>query len=544
MIGRRRFSGIMAALLAVCGTSAAAKPADLGSDLQIKQGTLRAAPRDGNGVLTYKGIPYAAPPVAQLRWKAPQPAPNWQGTRDATVFGKRCLSAWKQDREPGPPRSEDCLTINVWTGAATSKDKRPVMVWIHGGGFQFGSATSRQFEGTPLASKGVIVVTLNYRVGVLGFLAHSDLDREGASGNYGLQDQLAALRWVKANIASFGGDPKNVTIFGESAGAHAIGILMVSPLAKGLFQKAIGQSGAFWDTPNGPLESFDEARARGANFAKKLNAGSIADLRAMPAETINAAAPWDFSINPAVKTFSPNVDRYVIPDFPSARYARKQQMRIPLLAGWNEAEEHPFDALGLPHSNAKEFRTAAQAMFGADRMDEFLDLYPADSDAQANTSSAALTGDIVISEQIWQWLEFQKKTRMPVYGYKFSYTSPYTPIASHITEIPFVFGTLTPQFVIGSTAPPAQADRDFSGKLMSYWVNFAKSGNPNGPGLPHWPSFGKGTIQHLAEPIRAQANDREARFRFIASYRQDGVLPHRWRNVSLRGPSGSERSAH
>ena len=133
---------------------------------------------------------------------------------------------------------------------------------------------------------------------------------------------------------------------------------------------------------------------------------------------------------------------------------------------------------------------------------------------------------------------------MPVYGYKFSYTSPYTPIASHITEIPFVFGTLTPQFVIGSTAPPAQADRDFSGKLMSYWVNFAKSGNPNGPGLPHWPSFGKGTIQHLAEPIRAQANDREARFRFIASYRQDGVLPHRWRNVSLRGPSGSERSAH
>ena len=428
--------------------------------------------------------------------------------------------------------NEDCLNLNIWTPGLDEK-KRPVMVWIHGGGFQFGSGVSRQFEGAALAGKGVIVVTLNYRVGVLGFLAHPELDREGASGNYGLQDQLAGLRWVKANIARFGGDPANVTVFGESAGAHAIGILMASPLSKGLFHKAIGQSGAFWDTPNGPLESFDESRARGVSFAQKLNAASIADLRAMPAEAVNAAAPWDFSMNPAVQTFSPNVDRYVVPDFPSARYARKQQMRIPLLAGWNEVEEHPFDALGLPHSNAQEFRDAAQNMFGRDRFDEFLKLYPADTNAQANESSAALTGDIVISEQTWQWLEFQKRaTRAPVYGYKFSYTSPYTPIASHITEIPFVFGTLTPQFIIGSTPPPAQADRDFSNKMMSYWVNFAKRGDPNGPGLPHWPAFRRdGTIQLLGEPIGTQANDREARFRFIASYRRQGVLPLRWREI-------------
>ena len=525
---------LAAAMLVVGGLSVAqAKDAGIDSEVTITTGALRAAPRDAGGVLAFKGIPYAAPPVGPLRWRSPQPAAAWTGVRDATTFGNRCLSAWDQDREPGPPRSEDCLSLNVWTAADVVGAKQPVMVWIHGGGFQFGSSASPQFNGERLATKGVVVVTLNYRLGVLGFLAHPELDREGPSGNYGLQDQLAALRWVKANIARFGGDPSNVTIFGESAGAHAIGILMASPLSKGLFHKAIGESGAFWDGKNGPLESYDEARARGVGFTGRIGASSIAELRAMPAAAVNAAAPWNFSMNPIVKTFSPNVDRYVVPEVPAARYALGVQMHVPLLAGWNEAEEFPFDALGLPHHSAAEFRAAAERMFGKGRLAEFLRLYPAETDAEANASAGKLTGDLVISEQTWQWLELQRRTaHTPVYGYKFTYTSPYTPIASHITEVPFVFGTLTPQFIIGSRTPPGNGDRAFADKVMSYWVNFARRGDPNGPGLPQWPAYGtNGALQNLGATIQPQANDREARFRFIASYRRKGVFPATWREV-------------
>lgn len=522
------------AALAACGLgTAAAQSAEPPLEVRVATGIVRAAPRDAQGVVAFKGIPYAAPPIGDFRWRSPQPALNWNGVRDAAAFGNRCLSAWREDREPGPPRSEDCLTLNVWTAVHGPDEKRPVMVWIHGGGFQFGSSASAQFGGAPLASKGVVVVTLNYRVGVLGFLAHPDLDREGPSGDYGLQDQLAALRWVQANIARFGGDPSNVTLFGESAGAHAIGILMASPLAKGLFHKAIGQSGAFWDGRDGPLEGFDGAHARGLAFSRRVGVASIAALRAMPAVAVNAAAPWDFSTNPAVTAFSPNVDHYVVPDVPAARFVRGKQMRISLLAGWNDAEHYPFDALGLPHRNAAEFRAAAEKMVGARRLPEFLELYPAGTDAEANASAAAFTGDIVIAEQTWQWLELQRRTTpAAVYGYKFTYTSPYTPIASHITDVPFVFGTLTPQFIIGSRTPPADADRAFSATLMSYWVNFATNGDPNGPGLPAWPAYRPGgAVQNLGTTIGPVADPQLALFRFIASFRRNGVFPARWRQL-------------
>lgn len=524
-------AAVLLALVATMPVDAGASAAP-GQDIRLRDGIVRAAPADPDGVIAFKGIPYAAPPVGALRWHAPVPAPPWEGVRDASRFGSRCLSAWTEDREPGAPRSEDCLTLNVWTGAGSDTGRRPVMVWLHGGGFQFGSSASQQFEGAPLARKGVVVVTLNYRVGVMGFLAHPALDREGPSGNYGLQDQLAALRWVRDNIARLGGDPGNVTLFGESAGAHAVGILMASPRSKGLFDKAIGQSGAFWDGKNGGLETFREAHERGTAFATRLGTDSVAALRALPAAQVNAAAPWNFSMNPMVTTFSPNIDRFVVPEPPSARFARGQQMRIPLLAGWMEAEEYPFDALGLPHRNAAEFRAAAAAMFGTRRVGKFLELYPAATDEQANASARALAGDLVISEQTWQWLELHRRGGSPVYGYKFSYTSPYTPIAAHITDVPFVFGTLTPQFIIGSRVPPGEADRAFSHKIMSYWVNFAAHGDPNGPGLPRWPQYGaSGAIQNLGTTIQPQANERAARFAFIASFRKNGVLPMRWRAV-------------
>jgi para-nitrobenzyl esterase len=491
---------------------------------------VRGSERDVAGVLAFKGIPYAAPPVGPLRWRAPQPPTPWNGVRDASTFGAGCLSALENDPRPGP-RAEDCLYLNVWTAAKQADEKRPVMVWFHGGGFQVGSSANPATDGGLLAAKGVVVVSFNHRLGIFGFLAHPDLDLEAPSGNYGLQDQLAALRWVKANIADFGGDPDNVTVFGESAGAMAIGILMASPLAHGLFHKAIGESGAFWDGRHGPLEGFEEARARGLAFAHRQGDASIAALRAMPAEQLNAAAPWSFKTNPIVTAFSPSIDHHVIPEAPAVRFLRGEQMHIPLLAGWNAAEEIPFPSQSLPNQSAQAFRAAAEAMFGRERMADFLAAYPADTDAQATASAAALTGDYIIGEQCWQWLRLHRGSgRAPVYGYLFTYTSPYTPVASHVVEIPFVFGTLTPQWVIGGGAPPAEADRALAQTIMSYWVNFATRGNPNGPGLPSWPAYDeKDVVQILGTTIEARPNPQAARFRFLGSFRQNGVLPMRWR---------------
>lgn len=504
--------------------------AQAGPTIRTQAGLVRGEPRDAFGVLAFKGIPYAAPPVGPLRWRAPQLPTPWIGVRDALAFGPGSLSSLENDPRP-EPRSEDCLTLNVWTPAQEADEKRPVMVWIHGGGFQFGSSANPATDGSHLAAKGVVVVSFNYRLGLLGFLAHPELDADAPSGNYGLQDQLAALRWVQANIAAFGGDADNVTLFGESAGAMAIGILMASPLASGLFHKAIGESGAFWDGRHGLLQSFEEARARGLAFARRQGDASIAALRAMPAEQLNAAASWSFERDHVTQAFSPSIDHHVVPDVPARRFLRGEQMPIPLLAGWNSAEEFPFMSRSLPAQSAQAFRAAAENIFGTDRLSDFLEIYPADTDAQAKASAAALTGDMVIGEQCWQWLRLHRRgTRAPVYGYHFNYTSPYTPIASHVTEIPFVFGTLTPQRVIGSTTPPAEADRALAETIMSYWVNFATRGDPNGPGLPHWPAYDQSdVVQILGNTIETRPNPQADRFGFIGSFRADGVLPMRWR---------------
>ncbi|MDN5002068.1 carboxylesterase/lipase family protein [Bradyrhizobium sp. GCM10027634] len=510
--------------------SITSQAARLGRQVRTQAGLVRGDPRDASGVLAFRGIPYAAPPVGRLRWCAPQPPTPWTGVRDALAFGAACLSSLADDSRPGP-RAEDCLTLNVWTAAREANEKRPVMVWLHGGGFQFGSSANPATDGRLLAAKGVVLVSCNYRLGILGFLAHPELDAEAPSGNYGLQDQLAALRWVQANIAAFGGDPDNVTLFGESAGAMAVGFLMASPLAHGLFHKGIAQSGAFWDGRHGPLQNHEEARARGLAFARRQGGMSIAALRAMPAEQLNAQAPWSFARDHVTEAFSPSIDHHVVPDAPARRFLRGEQMHIPLLSGWNSAEEFPFMSLSLPHHQAQAFRTAAEAMFGKDRMADFLKLYPAGTDALAQASAAALTGDMVVGEQCWQALRLQRsRTRAPVYGYHFSYTSPYTPIASHVTEIPFVFGTLTPQRVIGSTAPPDEADRALSQTMMDYWVNFARRGDPNASGLPHWPAYDASDIvQILGSAVEARPNPQGDRFRFLGSFRQNGALPMRWR---------------
>lgn len=506
---------------------------ELRPEMTVQGGLVRGADRDASGVLAYKGIPFAAPPIGERRWHSPVPPEKWSGVRDARQYGSRCWSALENDPEPGPSRSEDCLTLNVWTAAKHASDKRPVMVWVHGGGFQFSSSADPSIDGTKLSAKGVVVVSFNYRVGVLGFLAHPELDKEGPSGNYGLQDQLAALKWVQANIAQFGGDPANVTIFGESAGAHAIGILMASPLAVGLFHKAIGESGAFWDSEHGSLTTFVEARERGTSFAKRVGTESVAALRKLPPQELNKAASWNFTQDPCLTAFSPSVDGYVVPGVPAEWYLRGQQLHIPLLAGWNGVEEWPFRTRALPHKTAEEFREAAARMFGAENLAKFLEVYPATTDDQANHSAELLIGDLTISEQTWQWLDLQSRTgHAPVYGYHFTYTSPYVPVAAHLTEVPFVFGTLTPQFIVRSFAPPAPADHALSDIMMAYWINFATKGDPNGAGLPPWRPYAEaGTVQNFGAPVADAPNLQLTRFQFLAQFRNNGVFPAKWRGL-------------
>ncbi len=245
----------------------------LGTTVSLSDGLLVGSPRDVNGVLSFKGIPYAAPPVGGLRWRSPSPVPPRNAILNATHFGNSCWS-FLNIAPPPTPQSEDCLTANIWTGASQAGEKLPVMVWIYGGGFQFGSSAEPRYDGSMLATQGVVLVSFNYRVGALGFLALSELDKEGPhpSGNFGLQDQLFLLHWVRSNIAAFGGDPDNITIFGESAGAHAVGLLVSSPLSIGLFHKAILESGAFWDAEHGSMPTFAEARQLGSALVNKLAA--------------------------------------------------------------------------------------------------------------------------------------------------------------------------------------------------------------------------------------------------------------------------------
>ena len=483
---------------------------------------------DANGVTSFKGIPYAAPPVGALRWRPPAPAPFFNGVLGAFSFGAPCISPFA----PSPAQSEDCLTLNVWTPSLNPGALKPVMVWLHGGGFQFDSSANPTYDGASLASHDVVVVSLNYRLGVLGFLADAQLDAEqGTSGNYGLMDQIAVLNWVKQNIAQFGGDPGRVTLFGESGGAHAVGLLMSSPRARGLLSAAILESGAFWDSAQlGSMPTHAEALAQGAAFAAKFPGE---DLRAVDAASINAAAPFNLTVLPA-QSFAPTLDGNILPVTPAEVFDRAQTPNIPLLGGWNAAEFLPFTGFALPHATAQQFDAAAAGLFGNRCLAQFQALYPAPTDALATPAAFQLTGDLTIAEQTWEALSVTRRPgAAPAYAYNFTYTSPYSPVAGHVAEVPFVFGTIaTARLYFNQTTPaPTAADQQFSGILQSYWTNFAKTGNPNGPGLPTWPAYtglGGQVLQLSAAPF-ARANTDEARFAFLASYRSHGRYPAAWR---------------
>jgi para-nitrobenzyl esterase len=428
-------------------------------------------------VRVYKGIPYAAPPVADLRWRTPKTPATWDGVRKADHFSSTCMQTGYPAGSPyvstdADNISEDCLYLNVWTAANTPKERRPVMVWIHGGALTRGSGSTSLYDGENFAKKGVVLVTINYRLGVFGYFAHPELSKESdrnASGNYGFLDQVAALEWVHRNIEKFGGDPKRVTIFGESAGSWSVNALVASPLAKGLFQRAIGESGADFNR----VESLADAEKTGLKFADSVHANSIADLRSRPAAELLKAE----------RGASANVDGYFLPTDVYTIFSNGKQNDVPILIGSNANEGTAFTPASV---KAEGFKALAKSRYG-DRADDYLKIYPASNDEQAHISAAEAMRDQTFGWEMRTWARLQTKTgKSKVYLYYFSHVPP-GPFgtklgAYHASEIAYVFGNLP-------TTLAQEDDRKLSAVMQSYWVNFATAGDPNGKGVPKWPSY-------------------------------------------------------
>jgi para-nitrobenzyl esterase len=515
--------------------------ADAGLRVKTAQGKIEGKLSSDGQVREFLGIPYAAPPIGPLRWKPPQPAAKWHGVRPATSFGNRCIqSSVFPDmifRDAG--QSEDCLTLNVWTPANAKGGKLPVMVWIYGGGFTAGATSEPRQDGEHLAHRGVLVVSMNYRLGIIGFFAHRELAAESpqhASGNYGLMDQTAALNWVQRNIAEFGGDPKNVTIFGESAGSFAVSAQMASPISQGLFAHAIGESGGAFSHTGLTFPSLTVSEKRDEEFAKNaFGNSSLRALRALSADELVKAAT---SKQPGIPRFGPNVDGFFLPDSVPSIYAEGKQAHVPLLAGWNKDEGAPqiVNAANIENVAAVELsggdqiergpptqeslRELAKKDFG-EQADAFLKAYSAGTDEEAVRVAKDYSGDRFIAFSTWAWLEAQVKTgNAPVYRYYFELGSPGDPHhpvsygAFHSDDIEYVFGNL--DFRKG--APWRPEDYKLSELLQSYWTNFAKTGNPNAPGLPNWPTYdapGGWQVMHLSASPEAKPDQHRDRYLFL-----------------------------
>jgi len=498
------------------GWMLAASGSAYGDSLTVKteKGKLHGKTINDGKVKAFLGIPYAAPPVGNLRWRAPMPAAKWKGTRDATQFAAHCAQLHVFDdmifQDSAP--NEDCLYLNVYAPPnATDKSKLPVMFWIHGGGYSGGASSEPRHNGDFLPLKGVVLVTINYRLGVFGFLVTTDLAKEGdgSAGNYGMMDMVAALHWVKDNIQDFGGDPGNVTIFGESAGSFAVSTLMASPMAQGLFQKGIGESGAAF--PSGITlggEAVADREKMGDDWMTGAGAKSLADLRAMSTDQILDAAKKQR------EGFPPDVDGKFLTEPVPETYAVGSQAHIPLLAGWNADEGSFFAMRGM---TVAQWKGMADSLF-KERAAEFLKLYPGDTDAQALRSAIDYGSDSFIAFGTWKWIEAQCKTGdAPVYRYHFELAAPPSKFhpgtfAFHSDDIEYVFGTL-------ATRPGAvwrPEDWKLSDEVMTYWTNFAKTGDPNGNGLPEWPKYCTDhALIHLNDPITAGPSTVRARYEFL-----------------------------
>lgn len=486
---------VLAILLATVApgvSRAAAKGPQVKTANGVLEGTL-----EKSGVRSFKGVPFAQPPVGDLRWKPPQPVKNWKGVREAKKFGPRAMQqpvfSDMMFRSDGV--SEDCLYLNVWTPAKTGKEKLPVLVYYYGGGFVAGDGSEYRYDGESMAEHGIVAVTVNYRLGVFGFLAHPELTKESphhASGNYALMDQSAALHWVHDNIAAFGGDPKRVTIAGESAGSFSVSAQMASPLSKDLIAGAIGESGSLLGTlPPRPLAA---AEADGAKFAESVGAKSLAELRAMPAEKLLAEAG-----KAGFGRFVGTIDGYFFPDTPQEIYSTGKQAHVPLMVGWNSEEMTWMALMQGKEPTPENYEAIIRKAFG-DNADEVLKLYPGTTREEVIASATDLAGDQFIAFSTWRWFELHRKTGgSPVYRYFYAHPRP--PMkpgaapagmpqmpppkgAVHSAEIEYAMGNLSTNPVFAWT----EDDYKVSKVMQSYFVNFIKTGNPNGTGLPDWPA--------------------------------------------------------
>jgi para-nitrobenzyl esterase len=445
-------------------------------------------------VRVFKGLPFAAPPVGALRWQPPQPVAKWDGVRDASRFGNVCIQPPGPTEGPGarlniavlpdsPPLGEDCLYLNVWTGAASAAERRPVMVYFFGGAFTEGAGSVPLYDGDALARKGVVVVTMNYRLGPYGFFVHPALTAESphqASGNYGLMDMLESLRWVQRNIAAFGGDPGNVTVFGQSAGAMAIASLVASPQAKGLMHRAISQSGAWMGLGPAPaMRTRAQAEEVGLKAATDAGVTTVEQLRAMPAADVTAK----------FRSAGMIVDGWVIPEDPSTTFAAGRQNAVDVLVGSNKDE-----AFFPGARTVQQFEEQARARWGA-LADQYLALYPHATDEEAQASGAQTSND----GTFWHmrlFADYQVQRGNKAWLYFFAQNPP-APAgqpaipAAHAAEVPYVFDNVgeLPLFpdrsdpkLAGESAP----DQKVADQMSSYWANFARTGDPNGAGLPVW----------------------------------------------------------
>lgn len=522
--------------------------------VKIANGVVESTAPPKDGVRSFKGIPFAAPPVGELRWKEPQPVKNWKGVRNADQFGARCMQRSGGDYWfRGNGMSEDCLFLNVWTPAKSGSERLPVLVYIFGGGFQQGDGSEPRYDGESMARKGIVAVSINYRLGIFGFLSHPDLTKESAhhaSGNYGLLDQVAALRWVQKNIAAFGGDPRRVTIAGESAGSISVSALMASPLSRGLIAGAIGESGALISTlPPHPLL---ETEQNGVKFAETAGVASIAGLRALTAEKImELTAPAggrgaDAASGAAPISYGPNLDGYFLPKTLVQIFEAGEQAKVPLLAGSNSAEQGARSVLGQNEGTVEGFTAAIRRLYG-DNADQVLKVYAPATPEEVMLAATDLASARFIAFGTWKWTELQATNGgKAVYRYYYTQPRPGTipgrgPAlvatgagggagrgssggmgrggvaaaprgAAHSVEIQYAMGNLD----LDDRYAWEPDDRQVSETMFGYFANFIKTGDPNGPGLPEWPAYSAKTgYMRMRLGVESKAEPEPDRARYL-----------------------------
>ncbi len=537
-------------LPAIAVFAVAIQPSFAADRVKTANGILESTDTPKDSVRSFKGIPFGQPPVGDLRWREPQPVKNWNGIRKADQFGPRCMQRTSPSSDywfRGNGMSEDCLYLNVWTPAKSGTEKLPVLVYIFGGGFQNGDGSEPRYDGENMARKGMVAVSINYRTNIFGFFVHPELAKESphhAAGNYGLLDQVAALRWVQKNIAAFGGDPARVTVAGESAGSIAVSALMASPLSKGLMAGAIGESGALISSL--PPQPLADAEQNGFKFGAAAGANTLAALRAMTAEQIQEALTKVQGLR-----FSTAMDGYFLPKSLTAIFEAGEQAKIPLLAGSNTQEQSARSILGDGDPTPETLANAIKKLYG-DKAEDIMKAYAATTMEEVYEAATHLASARFISHSTWKWTELQMKTGgKPVYRYLYARPRPEylgmpdqpapaaavserrragnaaagapsgpaaqrPPVprgAAHSAEIQYAMGNLD----LDKRYTWEPADHEVSKVMQAYFVNFIKTGNPNGPGLPEWPTYrADSNYQRMRIDVESHAEPEDHRNRYLA----------------------------